>query len=264
MSKIITSLADWRALRNTFDPTQSVGFVPTMGNLHQGHQSLLTQCRQNNAISVLSIFVNPTQFNDPTDLAKYPRTFAADLNIAESEGTDYVLFPNNDELYPDGYRYQVSEQEHSLILEGKSRPGHFTGMLTIVLKLFNLIKPTRAYFGEKDFQQLELVKGMVNALFLDIDIIACPTVREASGLAISSRNGRLEPHERQLADKFAQALHQFTNKQSFISDLEAQGIKVDYIETWQNRLLAAVEIGKIRLIDNIEQAYSEKLICYFA
>jgi pantoate--beta-alanine ligase len=252
MSKIITSIADWRALRKTFDPTQSVGFVPTMGNLHHGHQRLLMQSRQENAISVLSIFVNPTQFNDANDLAKYPRTFEADLKIAQSEGTDYVLFPNNDELYPDGYRYQVSENNYSLILEGMSRPGHFTGMLTIVLKLFHLVKPTRAYFGEKDFQQLELVKGMVNALFLDIDIIACPTVRESSGLAMSSRNNRLSPAERQLADKFAKALHQFTNKESFISGLEAQGITVDYIETWQNRLLAAVQIGKIRLIDNIE------------
>lgn len=252
MSKIITSVTEWQALRKTFDPTHSVGFVPTMGNLHKGHQSLLAQSRNENAISVLSIFVNPTQFNDPHDLAQYPRTFEADLKVAQNAGADYVLFPNNSALYPDNYRYQVSEHEQSLILEGKSRPGHFTGMLTIVLKLLNLVKPTRAYFGEKDFQQLELVKGMVNALFLDIDIVACPTVREASGLAMSSRNSRLEPHERQLADYFAHALHQFTNKNSFVTDLEGHGIKVDYVETWQNRLLAAVQIGKIRLIDNVE------------
>jgi len=251
MSKVITSISDWRAIRQTFEPAQTVGFVPTMGNLHQGHQSLLTQSRKENVISVLSIFVNPAQFNDTNDLAKYPRTFEADCQIAENECTDYVLFPNNDELYPDSCRYQVSEQEQSLILEGKSRPGHFTGMLTIVLKLLNLVKPTRAYFGEKDFQQLELVKGMVDALFLDIDIIPCETVREPSGLAMSSRNNRLAPHERLLADHFAQALQQFTSKETFIDYLEKQGISVDYVETWQNRLLAAVHIGKIRLIDNV-------------
>lgn len=251
MTKIITSLSEWRQLRKTFQPSQSVGFVPTMGNLHQGHQSLLTKCKNENAVSVLSIFVNPTQFNDPNDLAKYPRTFEADIAIAAQEGTDYVLFPNDDELYHDGYRYQVSENDQSLILEGMSRPGHFTGMLTVVLKLLNLVKPTSAYFGEKDFQQLTLVKGMVDALFLDINIIACPTVREKSGLAMSSRNGRLDAHDRELADSFANALHQFTNKESFIAALEKQGIVVDYIETWQNRLLAAVQIGKIRLIDNI-------------
>lgn len=251
MSKVITSLKEWQLLRKTFAFEQSVGFVPTMGNLHAGHTSLLKRSRQENDISILSIFVNPTQFNDPNDLEKYPRTFEADLEIAQKQGTDFILFPNNNELYPDHYRYQVTEKEVSLILEGKSRPGHFTGMLTIVLKLLNLVKPTRAYFGEKDFQQLELVKGMVDALFLDIDIIACPTIREDSGLAMSSRNGRLNNHERELADHFAKALKHYTNKASFTAQLEKLGMTVDYIENWQNRLLAAVQIGNIRLIDNI-------------
>jgi len=252
MSQVITSLKEWQSLRKTFTFDQSVGFVPTMGNLHAGHASLLQRSRQENTISVLSIFVNPTQFNDPNDLAKYPRTFEADLDIAQKQGTDYVLFPNNDELYPDHYRYQVSENEVSLILEGKSRPGHFTGMLTIVLKLLNLVKPARAYFGEKDFQQLELVKGMVDALFLDVDIIACLTVREDSGLAMSSRNSRLSSYERLLADHFAKALKDYTSQEMFTAQLVKMGMKVDYIETWQNRLLAAVQIGNIRLIDNIE------------
>ncbi|MGE3319370.1 MAG: pantoate--beta-alanine ligase [Candidatus Berkiella sp.] len=252
MTRVITSLKTWQSLRNTFSHDQIVGFVPTMGNLHRGHESLLQQARTDNAISVLSIFVNPTQFNDPNDLANYPRTFDRDLQIAKSQKVDYVLLPNNDDLYPDDYRYQVNETKESLILEGQSRPGHFTGMLTIVLKLLNLVKPHRVYFGEKDFQQLELVKGMARALFLDVEIIACPTIREHSGLAMSSRNGRLSETERHLADCFAKALKEFTNQENFIAQLDKHGIVVDYIETWKNRLLAAVQIGKIRLIDNVK------------
>ncbi|HRE33194.1 MAG TPA: pantoate--beta-alanine ligase, partial [Candidatus Berkiella sp.] len=161
MTQLIHSLEKWQALRKTFRPHDSVGFVPTMGNLHQGHASLLSLAKAQNQISVLSIFVNPTQFNDPKDLQQYPRTLEEDMKIATSLDIDYVICPSANELYPDEYHYQVHETTISHLLEGISRPGHFTGMLTIVLKLLLLVKATHTYFGEKDYQQLQLVKGMV-------------------------------------------------------------------------------------------------------
>lgn len=252
MTQVINTVREWQHLRKTFPKAQTVGFVPTMGNLHRGHQTLLEQSLTQNELTVLSVFVNPTQFNDKCDLEKYPRTFDDDLAMATSLGVDYVFYPEYQDLYPDHYRYQVSEHEFSYLLEGASRPGHFTGMLTIVLKLLNLVKPTRAYFGEKDFQQLTLVKGMVEALFLDIEIIACPTIREDSGLAMSSRNCRLSPMERKQADQFAKGMLGCTTKAQLLAYLQERQITVDYIEQWQNRLLAAVHIGKIRLIDNKE------------
>lgn len=252
MTKVITSVQDWQQIRKAIPIDQSVGFVPTMGNLHAGHQALLVKSLAENAITVLSIFVNPTQFNDQSDLEKYPRTFEEDLAMAEKLGVDYIFYPDFEALYPDQYRYQVNENDFSHLLEGMSRPGHFTGMLTVVLKLLNLVKATRAYFGEKDFQQLTLVKGMVNALFLDVEIVACPTVRSKEGLALSSRNKRLSEKEHQLANEFAMGMQHCGSKESLLAFLQERAISIDYVEQWQNRLLAAVHIGKIRLIDNKE------------
>lgn len=252
MTAIITSLAIWQAIRKTFTPNGSIGFVPTMGNLHEGHNSLLRAAKSQNNITALSIFVNPTQFNDPNDLERYIQTLEADIDMAKKLGIDYVICPAVDELYPDGYHYQVHETEISNLLEGISRPGHFTGMLTVVLKLLLLIKPTHAYFGEKDYQQLQLVRGLVKAFFLETEIIACPTIREITGLAMSSRNNHLNETERERAVCFAQGMLQCCSKQSLQNYLQQHHIPIDYIEIWQNRLLAAVQIGKIRLIDNVK------------
>ena len=191
MTKLCPSVAEWRALRNSPEwAGRSVGFVPTMGALHAGHEALLARARAENEHVVLSVFVNPTQFNDSNDLARYPRTLEADIELARPHA-DAVFAPAPEEFYPDGYRYRVTENELSRRWEGAHRPGHFDGVLTVVLKLFNAVQPTRAYFGEKDWQQLQLVRGMAAALLLPVDVVACPTVRDADGLALSSRNRRL-------------------------------------------------------------------------
>src|SRR5262249_29466052 len=161
--------------------------VPTMGALHEGHLSLVKRSRVENDRTLVSIFVNPTQFDDPADFDAYPRTVKRDLALLEAAGVDFVLLPGAGDMYVDGFRYRVSEPEVSTILEGEHRPGHFGGMLTVVLKLLNIAAAERAYFGEKDWQQLSLVRGMADAFFLPTAIVACPTVRESTGLALSSR-----------------------------------------------------------------------------
>ena len=175
----------------------ATGFVPTMGALHEAHLALVRRAKAENARAWVSIFVNPAQFNDPGDLERYPRTVERDLELLRSAGCDLVFLPRADEIYRDGYRYRVTENELSLKLEGASRPGHFDGVLTVVLKLLLLARPERAYFGEKDFQQLELVEGLVHAFFLDTQIVRCPTLREPDGLAMSSRNRLLTAAERE-------------------------------------------------------------------
>ncbi|MBS0287917.1 MAG: pantoate--beta-alanine ligase [Proteobacteria bacterium] len=249
--QVIHAIENWQGIRSNIEPIKSIGFVPTMGNLHLGHASLLAKARAENDISVLSIFVNPTQFNNKADFEKYPKTLEEDLQIAKECGVDYVLVFEKDALYPDDYQYQVHETNISTLLEGKFRPGHFTGVLTIVLKLLMLVKATRAYFGEKDFQQLVLVQGMVRAFFMDVKIIACPTIRLESGLAFSSRNNRLTKDEFNKAETFAKLLASKAPLANIIDALEQAGISVEYLEKWQDRLLAAVTVGEIRLIDNI-------------
>lgn len=234
---------------------RSVGFVPTMGALHQGHESLLKKSRAENDFSVLSIFVNPTQFNDKKDFEKYPITWDADLAVAERAGVDVVWHPNFDLMYPDHYRYKLSENDFSLRLCGKDRPGHFDGVLTIVLKLLNVVQPTRAYFGEKDHQQLTLIKGMVESLFLPYQIVPVPTLREQDGLAMSSRNVRLTAAERKIAPFIYQSLQESktaTEAASHIEKFENGVMKVDYIEDFEGRRYAAVKLGEVRLIDNIQ------------
>src|SRR6185312_2289680 len=179
--KIFHRIADWQTARNAPEFVgKKIGFVPTMGALHAGHRALLERARAENDIVVLSIFVNPTQFNDPGDLQRYPRTLEADLALAGGL-VDAVLTPSHEELYPDDYHYRVTEYDLSLRWEGAHRPGHFDGVLTVVLKLMNLVQARRAYFGEKDWQQLQLVSGMARALFVPTEIVACATERAPDG-----------------------------------------------------------------------------------
>lgn len=249
MTKIIESPAQWKMERKNVGEA-TLGFVPTMGNLHAGHEGLLTRSQQENDCTILSIFVNPSQFNDPKDFQNYPKTLKEDIKLAEKLGIDYVFIPQQSDLYPDHYRYRITETDLSETLCGKHRPGHFEGVLTIVLKLLLLIKPTRAYFGEKDFQQLELVKGMVNAFFIDVEIISCETIRDSKGLALSSRNSRLTPEQYQLAIQFPKILASQLSPPEISAQLTQLGFVVDYVEDQKGRRLAAVTLGDVRLIDN--------------
>jgi pantoate--beta-alanine ligase len=194
--------------------------------------------------------VNPTQFNNAEDFSLYPRTLEDDLTLLEQLGVDYCLLPDEQSMYPDAYRYQIHEKELSQCMEGEFRPGHFNGMLTVVLKLLNLIQPQKAYFGEKDYQQYLLIKGMAEALFLPIEIIPCPTIREPSGLACSSRNNRLSPEQRAQADRFAQLFHQDKSLAEIEKELLASGFQIEYLKEWQQRRFIALQVGQVRLIDN--------------
>ena len=249
---VVHTVAEWRTLRAAHRAAgRTVGFVPTMGALHEGHASLFRAARQDNAVVLASVFVNPTQFDDPRDLEKYPRTFAADLALMEACGVDVVFAPSVAEMYPHGTRYAVIEREFSRELDGAHRPGHFDGVLTVVLKLLQIAEAERAYFGEKDFQQLTLVRGMVEAFFLPTEIIAGPTVREADGLALSSRNARLTPAERALAPQFHRALASASSASAARAQLERAGFVVDYVEDRDGRRFGAVRLGATRLIDNV-------------
>lgn len=251
--QIFHNLDEWLMLRNSLARHLTLGFVPTMGNLHAGHLSLYQRSKEENDRSLASIFINPTQFNCPDDFTNYPRTLSADLELLEQAGVDYCLLPTKEALYADGYRYQVQESEFAGLMEGEHRPGHFTGVLTIVMKLFNLTKPQRAYFGEKDYQQYVLIRDMTTAFFMDIDVIACPTIREASGLAFSSRNNRLTADQRLLADKFAGIFHQKKSCEALKEELHNLGIEVSYLEDYKRRRFTAVQIGDVRLIDNYDK-----------
>lgn len=240
-------LKTWRLEKHA-----TVGFVPTMGALHSGHESLLQKARAENDIVVLSIFVNPTQFNDKNDFEKYPNTWESDVAIAERHRVDAIFHPGSETMYPEGYRYRVTENELSQMLCGKSRPGHFDGVLTVVMKLLNIVQPTRAYFGEKDYQQLSLVQGMVSSFFLPYQIIAVPTVRESTGLALSSRNLRLNPQDHLKAAEIYRALTESGDATQAQRRLLENGFDVDYVEDFQGRRYAAARVGEVRLIDNVE------------
>ncbi len=251
MIKVIRSPQEFIDYRKTLN--ESVGFVPTMGALHEGHEELLKKARQENNVVVLSIFVNPTQFNDPQDFAKYPVTWDADFKLAEKNKVDVIFAPTKDLMYPDNYRYKVSESDFSLGLCGKDRPGHFDGVLSIVMKLFNLVKPTRAYFGEKDFQQLKLIQDMVQAFFMDLEVVPVPTVREKSGLALSSRNTRLSVQDRrEKAPLIYKRVTESSSAEEAKRTLEKDGFKVDYVTDISDRRFVAARLGEVRLIDNVE------------
>ena len=243
---------EWRRARRTqIKAGVTLGVVPTMGALHEGHLSLVRRSRAENDCTLVTIFVNPTQFNDPNDLAHYPRPLEADLDLLRAQGTDCVLIPSRDQIYPDGYRYRVVEQEQSTVLEGAFRPGHFDAVLTVVLKLLQIAAAERAYFGEKDWQQLQLVRGMAEAFFLPTTIIGCPTVRAASGLALSSRNARLTPPDTDRAAGFHRILVSAPTPATARRLLHDAGFIVDYVEDADARRLGAVRLGDVRLIDNV-------------
>lgn len=252
MSAVFDSVAAWRRARlDQRLAGTTLGFVPTMGALHEGHLSLVRRSRAENDRTLVSIFVNPTQFDDCRDLARYPRTVDEDLAALRQEQVDFCLMPAEADLYPDNFRYRVHETDLSLAMEGASRPGHFDGVLTVVLKLLQIAAAERAYFGEKDWQQLRLVQGMAEAFFLDTVVVACPTQREDDGLAMSSRNARLSPADRLTAPLLHQTLSAAPSADAAASALIGAGMVVDYVEERDGRRLGAIRLGGVRLIDNV-------------
>jgi len=249
--KVFESVADWQASREIFT-ARPLGFVPTMGALHEGHLSLVKTCNEQNALSVVSVFVNPTQFDDKQDFEKYPVDLSSDLARLEAAGVDVVLMPDARQIYRDDYRFKVTENDFSRRLCGAHRPGHFDGVLTVVMRLLNLVGPDNAYFGEKDFQQLQLIRDMVDAFFMPVNIVACATVREADGLAMSSRNQLLDQQQRATAPALYAALKDSQSAAEARQKLAAKGFVVDYVEDLAHRRLAAARLGSTRLIDNVE------------
>ena len=248
--KIFKNLEEWFELRGSLIAEVRLGFVPTMGNLHAGHLSLIHNSQQENSLTAVSIFINPTQFNNADDLQNYPRTLENDIRLLSDHNVDYCILPSVHDIYPDGYSYQIDEKQYSHLMEGLHRPGHFTGVLTVVMKLFNIVRPRNAYFGEKDYQQYKLLHDMATSFFLSINIKLCATVRDASGLALSSRNNRLSITARDMAIRFAQIFNNQMDITQIRIELEQLGIQVEYIEEHFGRRFAAVIIDGIRLIDN--------------
>ena len=243
----IRTIADLRA-----EPRDgSVGLVPTMGAFHEGHLALFRAARAENDLVVASLFVNPAQFGANEDLAKYPRDEERDVRVAEKAGVDILFAPDASELYPPGFQTWVDVEELGNRLEGEHRPGHFRGVATICLKLFNIVRPDRAYFGQKDAQQVAVVKRMVRDLDHEVQIRVVPTVRGADGLALSSRNAYLSPAERELALTLPRAL---ATRDPAQARARLNGLHVDYVEVadFEPRILAAaVRVGGTRLIDNV-------------
>ncbi|WP_210439692.1 pantoate--beta-alanine ligase [Nocardioides xinjiangensis] len=258
----------------------AVAFVPTMGALHEGHASLMRVARQaTDGPVVVSIFVNPMQFAPTEDLDRYPRTLDADLEVCAAEGVDVVFAPSVEEMYPGGFSHDsvrdgvtVAPGALATILDGASRPGHFDGVLTVVAKLFGLVRPDVAVFGQKDYQQLVLVRRMVRDLCLGIEVVGAETVREPDGLALSSRNRYLDAHERQVATALGRALRAARERARYgvpaarwaaMSVLKSEpGLELDYLaltspdlgeppETGEGRILVAARVGTTRLIDNV-------------
>jgi pantoate--beta-alanine ligase len=247
---ISTTVLEWKERRRAITASR-IGFVPTMGALHRGHASLVERCRRENEVVVASIFVNPSQFNDPQDLERYPRTLDQDLAILKSLGADEVFVPAASELYPQGYRFRVEAENMTSVMEGAHRPGFLQGVMTIVLKLLNLVRAGRAYFGEKDYQQLKIITDMAEDFFIPTEIIPCPTVREGSGLAESSRNRLLPAEGREKAACLFRALTINPNADATKAMIEAAGLRVDYVEERWGRRFAAASLEGVRLIDNV-------------
>jgi pantoate--beta-alanine ligase len=253
--KIVDSMATMQRQAATWTHSgEVVGLVPTMGALHEGHLALISRARQECGRVVVSIYVNPTQFGPHEDLARYPRPRRQDLALCRKEGVDLVFAPEN--LYLPDHSTYVEEGAVSQGRDGASRPGHFRGVATVVLKLFNLVRPTKAYFGQKDAQQVDVIKRMVRDLDVPVKLIIVPTVRDADGVALSSRNVYLSPEERAVAVKFARLLQDAVKRHGHPDvwlrhQLEKTlGLKLDYVELAGDRLCAAVFVGKTRLIDN--------------
>ena len=256
----------------------SIGFVPTMGALHAGHRSLVEKARRECKTVVVSVFVNPTQFNDKNDLRNYPRTPEADAAVLEAAGADYVLMPSVEEIYPEPDTREFDFGAVDKVMEGATRPGHFNGVAQVVSRLFAIVEPAKAYFGEKDFQQIAVIKAMVEQLGLDVEIVECPIIRDVDGLALSSRNTLLTPEYRAAAPHIYEVISQCAAKSAELSpaeltrwvveQVEADGLlKVIYfqavdalslqqVESWDEspriQGCIAVQAGEIRLIDNVK------------
>lgn len=257
---------------------KKIALVPTMGALHQGHASLVRKAAAENDIVVVSVFVNPTQFNDKNDLKKYPRTLEADCELLEREGADIVFSPSVDEMYPEEDKRQFSFPPLDTVMEGIFRPGHFNGVCQVVSKLFMIADPDKAYFGEKDFQQLAIIREMVRKMGFKLEIVGCPIIREMDGLALSSRNALLSAEERKTALNISKTLfesvdysktHTLSETKEFVENSIAavDGLKLEYfeivdgntlqsLEEWQNSsyIVGCITVfcGSVRLIDNIK------------
>jgi len=249
--KLINSIEEMVQFQSSLKD-ESLAFVPTMGALHTGHLSLVEKSIKENQRTIVSIYLNETQFNDKKDLETYPSSLDEDLKILSTLGVDGVFLPNYSLMYPNDYRFRVVENKESLDLCGKDRPGHFDGVLTVVMKLLNIVSPRKAYFGEKDYQQLSLIKDMVESFFMRVEIVACPTERDSEGLALSSRNRKLEQDELEIARYFASTLKNENNLEVIAKKLKFKNIEIDYLLEKKNRRYAAVKIGNVRLIDNVE------------
>ena len=258
---------------------KTVGLVPTMGALHAGHASLVKRAVAENDVVVVSDFVNPTQFNDKNDLVKYPRTLDADCKLLEAEGVAFVFAPSVEEIYPEPDTRQFDNAPLDVVMEGKYRPGHFNGVCQIVSKLFLIVEPNRAYFGEKDFQQMAIIREMVRKYpFEGLEIVGCPIVRESDGLALSSRNARLSAEQRVQALQISKSLfdskeyaksHTLAETKAYVEDCiaKAEGLELEYFEIVDGKTLQNVSAwedssyivgcitvycGEVRLIDNIK------------
>lgn len=246
--KIVRTIAELRL-------EGEVGLVPTMGGLHAGHLALIRAAREENEVVVASLFVNPPQFGDPDDLAAYPRDERRDAQLADDAGVDVLFVPSVEEIYPPGFATWVDVEGTGA--EGAARPGHFRGVATVCLKLFNIVRPERAYFGQKDAQQVAVVRRLVRDLDLDLQIRVVPTVRDSDGLALSSRNARLSSDERRRALGIERALHAAATKPDPVAAARAElnGLDPDYVELVElggaTVLATAVRIGSTRLIDNV-------------
>lgn len=274
--EIVETAVDMRLARARL--TGPVGVVPTMGALHEGHLALINRARAENAHVIATIFVNPTQFNDPKDLLNYPRDLERDLELLRGAGVDVVFTPTPEVMYPPNYQTYVTVEEVTQGLEGEHRPGHFRGVATVVAKLFNLTQPHRAYFGQKDAQQVAVIKRMVADLNFPLEVVVCPTLREADGLAMSSRNRKLTPEQRQAAPVLYRALTTAqlafdkgerdpeVLRQILRAVLASEPLaEVDYVSVADAETLAelheaitgvalvslAVRVGVVRLIDNL-------------
>lgn len=268
METLRTVAEIWKALepfrrmtKNVKTGSDPIGLVPTMGALHGGHVRLFREARRECQVVVASVFVNPTQFNDPADLAAYPRDEQQDARTARDAGVDYLFVPAVQEMYPPGYATWIEVEGPSRGLEADFRPGHFRGVATVCLKLFTIVRPRVAYFGQKDAQQVAVVKRMVTDLNLDLEIRVIPTVREADGLALSSRNFRLSPAERERATVIGKALNAGLSAyrdgrdpvaaaRALLTNVEAEYVAVADFEG-QPTLAIAARVGRTRLIDNI-------------
>jgi pantoate--beta-alanine ligase len=248
--KIVKSRFELREYLSTTQ-NKSVGFVPTMGALHPGHLSLVNRARNENALVAVSLFVNPLQFNNSSDLENYPRTLSADLELLERNQVDLVWVPEISDIYPETPTLRIEENLLSQVLEGPLRPGHFSGMLLVVLKLLNLVKPQHAYFGEKDFQQQLLVKQMVREFCIDTKVVSCPTVRDSRGLALSSRNMRVSQKDQESLSLVYKTIIQDRPLGEIRQNLEEFGFNVEYLEEQWGRRLIAFHYKGVRFIDNV-------------